>query len=222
MPDVLNGILNALVSTGLGTLSAFLLNLAFGEPLDTAVALVIGLILGFLYGLEAGLVLSYDLGSGIGWLKLIVDFTWSLPNTIFGLVVGNLIYVWFGWPNREFSRGKGYIAYKPRGSGRFGNDVLQTLGTVNMGGEGQHELMHVLQARIFGPLYLPVFALNYVVNFLVQGLWTITVGLILWLVKVRNTPYFRPPEESVVSGFFGWIYHSTVFELWAYGSGNPH
>jgi hypothetical protein len=99
--------------------------------------------------------------------------------------------------------------------------VLQIWGTVNIGGAGQHERMHLLQARIFGPLYLPLFAVNYLGNFLVQSLWTITVGGILWLAKLREKPYFRPSDSSVVSGFFGWIYYATLFEFWAYKSGNP-
>jgi hypothetical protein len=81
--------------------------------------------------------------------------------------------------------------------------------------------MHLLQARIFGPLYLPLFGASYVVTFLIQVLWTFTIGGILWLAKVRTKAYFRPPARSAVSGFFGWIYFATPFELWAYASGNP-
>ncbi len=92
---------------------------------------------------------------------------------------------------------------------------------MNLGGAGAHERMHLLQARIFGPIYLSFFAVNYAVNFLIQVLWSGTIGLILWKAGVRDTAYFRPPESSAVSGFFGWIYHSTFFELWAYASGNP-
>ncbi len=106
----------------------------------------------------------------------------------------------------------------PNATSGFGVDVLQTLGTVNLGGTGLHEKVHLLQARIAGPLYLPVFAVNYVVNFIVQGLWTITLGMILWKTGLRNTPYFRPSSSSAVSGYFGWIYYATVFEIWAYAT----
>lgn len=221
MPDALRGFITVLVSVLLGILVAILIDVAAGEPIDLVLALLIGGIFGLLYGLETGILLSYKLDSGVGWLQLIVDFTWSLVNTIFGFIFGNIIYIFFGSPSRASSKDKGWIAFAPRGSGKFGNKVLQTLGTVNLGGAGQHELMHVLQARIFGPLYLPIFAVNYVVNFIIQVLFTATVGLALWLLKLRDTPYFRPPSRSAVSGFFGWIYYANLFELWAYGSGNP-
>jgi hypothetical protein len=100
----------------------------------------------------------------------------------------------------------------------FGYTVLQTLGTINLGGEGNHEKVHLLQARVFGPLYLPLFGINYVVNFLIQSLWTVTIGAILRRLKVRDVAYFRPPSSSAVGGFFGWIYYATIFELWAYGT----
>jgi hypothetical protein len=221
MPNWLKGILTFVIATSLGILDGYLINLVFGEPLDTEVAILIGGGFGLLYGLEAGLLVCYDL-NGIGWLQLFLDFTWSLPNTIWGFVLGNLIFIWVGNPSRDLSCDKGFIAFKPRGAGSFGNTVLQTHGTVNLGGGGQHELVHVMQARIFGPLFLPIYLLNYVVNSLIQLLWTITVGLLLWLLKIREKPYFRPPADatnkSVVPGFIGWIYYYTIFEYWGYNS----
>jgi len=99
--------------------------------------------------------------------------------------------------------------------------VLQTLGTVNIGGSGQHERMHLLQARIFGPLYLPLFGLFYVVTFLIQCLFTVPWGLILKAAGARTTAHLSPPSSSAVSGFWGWIYFATPFEVWAYAAGNP-
>lgn len=221
MPDVLRGFITVLVAILLGIVVVIVVDLTTGELVDPLVALVIGAIFGLLYGLEAGILLSYKLDSGVGWLQLIVDFTWSLPNTIFGFVFGNIIYIFFGTPSRNYSKDRAWIAFAPRSSTGFGNNVLQTLGTVNLGGAGQHELMHVLQARIFGPLYLPIFAINYAFNFIVQLLFTGTVGLVLWLLKARAKPYFRPPSHSAVGGFFGWIYYANLFELWAYSAGNP-
>ena len=56
--------------------------------------LVVAALFGLAYGLEAGILTSYDLGSPVGWLELLVDMTWSLPNTVWGFVLGNLIF-WF-------------------------------------------------------------------------------------------------------------------------------
>ncbi len=219
MPKFIKGLLIVLVATGLATLTLVLTDLALGGKGLPAAALV-GAIFGFLYGLEAGILLIYDLSTPQGWLLLALDMTWSLPNTLFGLVVGNLVYPYFGGPSRNQSESRGWIVYIPRdtsGTG-FGHTVLQTLGTVNIGGAGAHERVHLLQARIFGPLYLPIFAVNYAVNFLIQSLWTLTVGGWLTMLKLRQKAYFRPPGTSAVGGFFGWIYYSTIFELWAYGT----
>ncbi len=221
MPDGLKGFLTIVISAVVGGLMIMLTDSLLGQPVGVGIALLVGFILGLLYGLAAGVLLSYDLNSGMGWLQLIVDLTWSLLNTLFGLVIGFPLYLCFGNPSRAQSEGQGWISFAPRGTGAFGNTVLQTLGTLNLGGPGQHERMHLLQARIFGPLYLPLFAANYVVTGLVQLLWTGTIGLVLWLTKVRSKPYFEPPPTSAVSGFFGWIYYATIFERWAYASGNP-
>lgn len=217
MPDIVKGFLILLVTTVV-SIGISLLILSASGVLDIKRAIIIGGIFGFLYGIEAGILLIYNLSRSMGWLELIIDLTWSLPNTIFGFVFGNIIYIFFGTPSREQSRDKGWIVFESRASSGFGVDVLQTLGTVNIGGEGNHEKVHLLQARIFGPLFLAIFALNYAVNFLIQGLWTLTLGLILWKTGVRDTPYFRPGSSSVIGGFFGWIYYATVFELWAYAT----
>ena len=218
MHPALKGFLTLILSTALVGLELYLLGIAIGLGTGFHDLVIAGLIAGFLYGLEAGILGIYALHTGKGWLELIVDHTWSLLNTLFGLVVGNLIYIFVGTPSRAESEDQGWIVFKSRGSGSFGTTVLQTLGTVNLGGAGAHERIHLMQARIFGPLYLPLFALNYVVNFLVQCLWCATLGWILKMTGARRTVNLEPPASSVVSGFFGWIYAATFFELWAYGA----
>ena len=221
MPNWLKGVLTVILATGMSGAVLMLLNLAADEPLETAVAFLIGAAFGLLYGLEAGILLAYDLNTFVGWVKLVADFTWSFPNTVWGFVIGHIVFIWVGSPSRELSEGAGWIAFKPRGTGDFGNKVLQTHGTLNLGGAGQHEQLHVLQARCFGPLFLPIYALNYLVNFLVQSLWTITLGAILRKMGKRTTAWFEPDGASVAKCFFGWIYYATLFELWAYAKGNP-
>src|SRR5262245_48892466 len=61
--------------------------------LPAMAALGVGLVMGFLYGMEAALCASYDLTNPLHWLALVVDLTWSLPNTIFGFAIGNPIYL---------------------------------------------------------------------------------------------------------------------------------
>jgi hypothetical protein len=220
MPDGLRIFLTVIFSILFGIGGALLL-FAATKLADPGVAVLIGIIFGLLYGLEAGVLLIYKLDSPLGWLLMIVDLTWSLPNTVFGFVLGNIIYIWFGNPSQADSKDQGWIVFKPRSATGFGHNVLQTLGNVNLGGRGQHEKMHLLQARCFGPAYLVIFGVNYAVNFLIQCLFTLIVGLAMWKAGKRATPYFTPPAVSAVGGFWGWIYHSNLFELWAYASGNP-
>jgi hypothetical protein len=195
-----------------------IVDMAAGQPVPLGAALAVAAGFGLLYGIMSGVLLAYDLSQPLGVGALIVDLTWSLPNTIAGFLLGNLIYIFFGNPSRELSRDQNWIAYKPRGTSGFGVDVLQTIGTVNLGGEGAHEKVHVVQARIFGPFFLPIVVLNYVLTGLVQVLFTISIGAILKAAGKRDTAYLRPPDSSAVSGFFGWIYYATIMELWAYGT----
>lgn len=120
--------------------------------------------------------------------------------------------------SRSLSAGKEWVSYQPRGASGFGVTVLQRLGTVNIGGAGNHERVHVLQARILGPIFLPLVGISYVVLTLFQCVWSLTIGLVLRLAKVRDTAWFRAPATSAVPGFWGWIYFATPMEVWAYGT----
>jgi hypothetical protein len=194
--------------------------LALAAPVSVVLVAIIAAVV-LAYALLAGALGAYDLRKFLGWLCLAVDCTWSLANTLFGAVIGGLLYLIFGSPSTSASKGQNWVSYSPRSSTGFGNNVLQTLGPVNLGGAGQHERMHLLQSRIFGPLYLPLFAVSYVATFLIQILFTLILGLALKAGHVRDTAYLRPPSTSAVPGFWGWIYYATPFEVWAYASGNP-
>jgi len=195
-------------------------NLIAGRPFDMVAVLVFGLGFGLVYGLMSGFLLSYDLSQELGVLSLIADLTWSLPNTLVGFILANPLYLFFGSPSRKLSKDQGWISYEApaaKTSG-FGVDVLQTVGTVNIGGAGNHEKVHLLQARIFGPFFIPIVIVNYILTGLIQILFTITIGAILKAAGMRDTAYLRPTKHCAVQGFFGWIYCATFFELWAYGT----
>jgi hypothetical protein len=183
---------------------------------------MIGLGVGFLYGLEAALLASYDLSKFLHGVAVFIDLTWSLPNTLFGFVLGNPIYLIAGSPSRDQSRANTWISFH----GSFG-DVYQTLGTLNLGGAGKHEPVHLLQARILGPAYLPLQVASYVMNSAIQIVCMILFGWWAYLLKLRDSAWFRPPSDSAVrtktgkSGpgdFFGWIYRYTLMEIWAYAT----
>jgi hypothetical protein len=214
---VLRTIVTAIVAAGLAMGTTFVYSFFWAPLRELWVLLLVGAI-ALVLGIIAGVLGSYDLTTAKSWALLFVDHIWALPSTLLGAVVGNIVYIFFGNPSSSLSAGKEWVAYQARGSSGFGVDVLQTIGTVNIGGAGNHERVHLLQARILGPAYLVVVALSYVATTLIQLLWSGTIGLILWLTKVRQTAYFRPPARSAVSGFFGWIYFATPIELWAYGT----
>ncbi len=216
MSNIFKALLTIVLSV-VGSTAAFLVysDIIFSllplPPIPLQFALIAGALCGLLYGLESGFLLSYRLHQLSGWLLLLCDLTWSYPNTLFGLILGNLFYPFFGSLSRELSEGQNWVSYaKNEGS------TMQTLGIVNLGGEGLHERIHVFQARLFGPFFLPIFVTSYLVTAALQILWTCTLGLILYLSKAREVPYLRPPTTFALGGFFGWICYATPFELWAH------
>lgn len=188
-----------------------------------AIAAAVGATLGILYVCLTGYCASYDLSKPLHWLAWLTDVTWSLPNTLLGLIVATPFYLILGSLDRGQSRGKAWISFR----GSIGGNVLQTVGPVNLGGAGCHEPVHLLQARLFGPIFIPLQIVNYVFLGLLQILWTLTIGMICYLTGARRSPWFRPSRDSAVkttdptkSGagdFFGWIYRYTLMEIWGYG-----
>jgi len=78
-----------------------------------------------------------------------------------------------------------------------------------------------MQARVFGPLFLPLYLAFYAITVVLQVLWCALPGWIAVVAGWRQKVPLQPPAASVVGGFFGWIYYATLFELWAYNAGNP-
>lgn len=217
MGRLVRTLVTALVAAGLAIGTVALCSLLWPPLRETWVLILVGA-LAALHGTIAGILGSYDLRKAVDWGLLVVDHTWALPSTLLGTVVGNAVYPFFGTPSGALSAGRQWIAYRPRGSSGFGVDVLQTIGTVNIGGAGKHERVHLVQARILGPAFLPVVGISYVASTLVQLVFSGTVGAVLSVTKVREKAYFRPPARSAVEGFWGWVYFVTPMELWAYAT----
>src|SRR5580765_6214860 len=135
MPDILKGILTGILCPGLALLTSLLLGASLGLGFTFNALSIVGLVAGALYGLEAAILVAYDLGSWKGWIALVVDMTWGLLSTVFGLVVGNVVFIFAGNPSRALSAGKGWIVFQPRGT----TLLKATLGTVNFGDAGEEE-----------------------------------------------------------------------------------
>lgn len=135
------------------------------------------------------------------WL---VDSTWSAPNTLAGAAFllhqrrrGNVER-----PDR--SRGSGSVWLERSAIPGFAT----TIGVVKAGSSDRvdaHEDVHVHQARLLGPLYLPLVAADYV----------LATVLPFWLLQRRRT---GPPIRSVRDYFLRGVYREVWHERWAYAA----
>lgn len=187
----------AVVAAAIGLTGA-----AVAGPAGAAVAAVPGLALGVTFGRAVKVCAPYDLTSVTGVRRLVVDLTWSLVNTVAGalflavnLARGNRI-------DPDASRHSGSIVLVRQ----FLRGYATTVGTVQAGTTPhlrRHEDTHVRQARLFGPLYLPLVAAHYVVVTLVP----------YWLLYHDRA---RRPIDGFRAYFRHGVYPNTWHELWAY------
>jgi hypothetical protein len=107
------------------------------------------------------------------------------------------------------SKGSGSLYLQ---NGVFGS-YDTTLGNVTAGVTvPTHEFVHVIQARIFGPFFYPIFIANYIVNLVPY--W--------WPIKLLFNIYPNAPIDSVGAYFTRGVYPFTIFELIAYAvEGSP-
>ena len=165
---------------------------------NTAALLVAGI-----GGLIGGVYSAIAFGRGIygigpfGILGYVLDMSWSLLNTAASLLVWLPACAIAGGDFVEpddNSRRSGTFVYQdnPRGGGY----AATTIGTVIGGGWSSHEEVHVWQARMFGPLYMPVYLLSLLLNMLFR----LCTG--------------KTEELSMQA------YYRVCFEDWAYSAGS--
>ena len=131
-------------------------------------AVAVGVACGVLGGVYSSIAFGrgiYTLGF-FSILGFLLDLSWGLLN-----MAGSLVWLLacavaggdFVEPD-ERSRRSGTFVYSenPRGGGY----AATTIGTVIAGGWSSHEEIHVWQARIFGPLYMPVYLSSLLLNML--------------------------------------------------------
>ncbi len=133
------------------------------------VAAVCGVV-GAAYGALAFSWGIYEVGF-FSILGCLLDVTWSLLNTFAGFAVWLPMCAISGanfvTPD-DRSRRSGTFVYdhNPRGGGY----QATTIGNVIAGGWCSHEEVHVWQARLFGPLYLPIYALNLILSLMFRAI----------------------------------------------------
>jgi hypothetical protein len=147
--------------------STLYLTLHFGLHISNSTALIVAAVAGGIGGTYSAIAFGRDI-YGIGVFSIlgyVLDMTWSLLNTTASLLVWLPACAVAGGAFVEpddNSRRSGTFVYQdnPRGGGY----LATTVGTVIAGGWCSHEEVHVWQARIFGPLYLPVYGLSLLLN----------------------------------------------------------
>lgn len=160
-------------------------------------ALIVGLVCGALGGFYS--VVAFAKGiygfrpcSILGYL---LDVSWSLLNSVASLVWVLVCMIADSEsvdPDDNSKRSGTFVyATNPRGGG-YG---ATTIGTAIAGGWCSHEETHVWQARIFGPIYMPV----YVISLALNVLFRLLTGKI---EDISKQAYYR-----------------ICFEDWAYSAG---
>lgn len=201
---MLGGVIAAVVVVVVGGL----LGGALGGPVGLAVVAAVGLGFGAAFGWAVAVSRSYDLRSARGALLFVVDHTWSLLNTLAGATFLVLNVAAGNRVDRALGRHTGCVMLS-RG---FLRGFATTIGTVQAGTTPRirrHEDTHVLQARLFGPLYLPLVVAHYVVATLVP----------YWLVHHDRV---GRPIDSVGAYFLRGVYPNVWHEKWAYAvEGSP-
>jgi hypothetical protein len=141
---------------------------------------------------------------------LLLDITWSLPNTMVGMLWLAYCLIRSGqWqiPNEETQkRGVMHLA-----GVTLGGAQATTLGNVIGGRWMIHETVHVQQARILGIVYWPAYLLGFTFAFIVR-----LAAIPIWTIAGR----FRS-GDGTVEAIHDHAYRRTVMEDWAYQS-TPH
>jgi hypothetical protein len=165
------GILAAVIQTAYG---AVLGGLA-GGWIGALAGGAIGLLLGCFFGWAVAAGNSYS-ADATGIFLFVVDHTWSMLNTMAGSLYLVVHFLFGHTLDRTTTAGTCRINVVEGVSPRYAT----TIGTVCAGASAsiqRHEDVHILQARILGPLYLPLVGLNY-------ALWTIAPLWMLWHDRV--------------------------------------
>lgn len=193
------GIVSTVVLAGWGVVLGWLVDAsASGIVLLGAAA---GL-LGGVYGWAIASGKAYDLSSAKGVLAFVVDHTWSVANTLTGALFLTLNLIFGNRVDTAFTAGRNLVGLHKGVVPGFAT----TIGTVQAGTKlniDVHEAVHVLQARVFGPFYIPLVLANY----------AIATVLPYWLLYHDRT---ARPITGPVTYFRRGVYPHTWNEEWAY------
>jgi RHS repeat-associated protein len=183
---------NALVGPVIG-------GLAGGIP-GAIIGGIAGGAMGAVHGWEMAAAGAYDWDKGAGWLEFIADNTWSLPNSFVASIFTTINAPW-NPVDKALSQGQGQLVFQKS----WAPDYATTFGNVTAGQQvPKHEREHAFQARLFGPIFYPSVAANYVVN------------IIPWWWGYHKSRYPTAPITSFKEYFTRGVYPDVWAEDWAY------
>jgi RHS repeat-associated protein len=203
---VWNWALAPLVRTAVNTAVGAGIGFLIGGPVGAVIGGGIGAVSGGIQGWAMASAHSYNWSSFTGWASFVLDNTWSAPNSFIGSLWASFNI--FRSPIDAQSRNSNALV--------FSNGVIPgyatTLGNVIAGTNPlHHELSHVLQARIFGPLFYPSMLVHYGINTIIP----------YWLAY-HNKQYPNKPITSIGEYFTRGVYPHTWAEEWGYSiEGEP-
>ncbi|MGH3516112.1 MAG: hypothetical protein ACRDQ7_01570 [Haloechinothrix sp.] len=192
------GLISATLLGGWGAVAGLLVGDAAGLFIGAAA----GLLLGAVYGWAIVAGKAYDFTSPGGVLAFVVDHTWSVANTVAGAIFLTLNLIFGNSLDKTFTPNRNLVGLHKGVVPGFAT----TIGTVQAGtgiNIDVHEAVHVLQARIFGPLYIPLVLANYV----------LATVLPYWLIYHDRG---ARPIIGLVTYFRRGVYPHTWNEEWAY------
>lgn len=203
MDSTLPGIVLGLSVTATG----IVLGAALGGPIGAVILGVLSVLFAVPFGRAVLQGRPYAGGTGV-W-RWIVDATWSSLNTWAGAVYYGIHRLTGNTHDLTKTAGKGSIWLTKGVVAKYAT----TIGTVKAGSSDDidsHEEIHIFQARLFGPFYIPLVVLNYIVATIIP----------YWLL-------FRDKERYPITGFGSYfengVYPHVWNELWAYRvSESPH
>jgi RHS repeat-associated protein len=214
---LLNGLEGALVGAAGAWLAYNTAGLAlglFGISASSGVGLGIAVgaaVVGGLNGVISGAMQIYDWASWTGWASFLSDSTWGLVGTTLAVLVHG-INLFYGNRNyrADLSRRQNRHVYD--GGFGFGNfaftqgNVTSNLQGGYAGAESEgltHEGQHILQSRLFGP----IFQVTYVV-------WMVVGGIIGFFIGIFAKQGIGKTMEDIG-------YYDNPWETWSYSAQDP-
>jgi RHS repeat-associated protein len=171
---------------------------------------IAGFATGAFHGWSMASAHSYAWDSASGWAAFLVDNTWALPNSVVGSLFATANVIGGNPIDRNNSRGSNALMFE----NEWFSGYATTLGNVMVGTKGlptdvlRHEQSHVLQSRIFGPVFYPSMIAHYAINTILP----------YWLFY-HSKQYPNRPITSFGQYFTRGVYPHTWAEEWGYSIG---